>query len=52
MGDDTTDEDMFNALPDNAITIKIGNLSGVAKFNLLKQPDTLSFLKMLSNYKD
>ena len=27
MGDDTTDEDMFQALPMSAITIKIGSVS-------------------------
>lgn len=47
MGDDTTDEDMFEALPANAITIKIGTISEAARYNLLTQPETLPFLKSL-----
>jgi trehalose 6-phosphate synthase/phosphatase len=47
IGDDTTDEDMFNALPENSIAIKIGNCSEAANYNLLKQPDTLAFLTRL-----
>jgi trehalose 6-phosphate synthase/phosphatase len=33
-GDDYTDEDVFKSLPDNAITIKIGNNGSAAKFYL------------------
>lgn len=52
MGDDTTDEDMFNALPENSIAIKIGNSSEAADYNLIRQSDTISFLKRLSGYAD
>jgi trehalose 6-phosphate synthase/phosphatase len=48
MGDDVTDEDMFFALPENAITIKIGNFSEHARFNLLTQTDTHPFLRRLA----
>lgn len=34
LGDDYTDEDIFKALPDNAVTIKIGSNMSAAKFYL------------------
>lgn len=49
MGDDTTDEDMFQALPPNAITVKIGNVSETANYNLPSQSDVLPFLQSLLN---
>ncbi|MDD6210718.1 MAG: bifunctional alpha,alpha-trehalose-phosphate synthase (UDP-forming)/trehalose-phosphatase [Bacteroidales bacterium] len=48
MGDDTTDEDMFRALPEEAITIKIGNVSESARYNLPFQSEVLSFLKKIT----
>ncbi len=48
MGDDVTDEDMFFALPEKAVTIKIGNFSEHARFNLLSQTDTHPFLRRLA----
>lgn len=47
MGDDTTDEDMFRALPVSAITIKVGIVSEKAKYNLSSQEEVLPFLKEL-----
>ncbi len=47
IGDDTTDEEMFQALPDNAITIKVGKSSNVAKYNIPTQQQTLFFLNEL-----
>ncbi|MCE1155389.1 MAG: bifunctional alpha,alpha-trehalose-phosphate synthase (UDP-forming)/trehalose-phosphatase [Bacteroidales bacterium] len=47
MGDDTTDEDMFRALPDSAYTIKVGRMSQVARFNLSSQTKVLPFLRVL-----
>lgn len=47
IGDDTTDEDMFAALPEDAITIKVGINTKVARYNLPKQSMTLEFLKDL-----
>ena len=32
IGDDHTDEDTFKAMPDNSVTIKVGNTSSVAKY--------------------
>ena len=47
MGDDTTDEDMFQALPAKAVTIKIGNVSKAANYNLPAQSDVLPFLQSM-----
>ena len=45
MGDDITDEDMFRALEDKAITIKVGNTASSAKYNLMSQDEVLPFLQ-------
>lgn len=47
VGDDTTDEDMFMAMPSWAVTIKVGNLSENARYNLYNQSQTLPFLRAL-----
>lgn len=47
IGDDTTDEDMFLAMPPAAITIKVGELSENARYNLYAQSQTLPFLRAL-----
>ena len=49
MGDDTTDEDMFKALPKNAVTIKIGYVSEAAGYNMPSQTEVLPFLQILTN---
>ena len=49
IGDDTTDEDMFQALPPKAITIKVGSVSEAANYNLLSQTDVLPFLRSMLN---
>jgi len=46
MGDDITDEDMFHAMPEDAITIKVGSISDRARFSL-PQSDTVKFLNSL-----
>ncbi|SBW04802.1 Glycosyltransferase family 20 [uncultured delta proteobacterium] len=48
MGDDTTDEDMFIALPPEAVTVKVGAISDNARYNLPSQPDVLLFLQKLA----
>ena len=45
IGDDTTDEDMFRALPVSAITVKVGIVSEKAKYNLSSQEEVLPFWK-------
>ncbi len=47
MGDDTTDEDTFRELPEDTFTIKIGNISEMARYSLLLQSEVLPFLKRL-----
>src|SRR5690554_2382617 len=47
IGDDVTDDDMFHALPEKAISIKIGDFSEYAKYNLPTQKQTIPFLKQL-----
>ena len=49
MGDDTTDDDMFAALPENAVTIKIGNTSESARYNMQSQTEVLPFLNILAD---
>lgn len=48
-GDDTTDEDMFRALSPDALTIKVGNVSEVANYNLPQQSDVLPFLQRVTD---
>ena len=47
IGDDTTDDDMFRALPDNGISIKVGDYSEAAKFRLPWQDEVVPFLEGL-----
>lgn len=47
IGDDTTDEDMFMVLPENAVSIKVGKNSKVARYNLPTQSQTIAFLNQL-----
>jgi trehalose 6-phosphate synthase/phosphatase len=47
MGDDTTDEDMFKALENKGYTIKIGNGSTAAQYNILSQDKVLPLLYSL-----
>ncbi len=47
IGDDTTDEEMFLALPLDAITIKVGKNSKTARYNIPTQQQTILFLNRL-----
>lgn len=47
IGDDTTDEDMFRALPPNGITIKVGDFSPIAKYRIPLQSKVIPFLEQL-----
>lgn len=51
MGDDTTDEDMFRALPTDAITVKVGKVSEDARYALTRQGEVLPFLRNLSSVR-
>lgn len=47
IGDDTTDEDMFRALPETGISIKVGNYSEVAKYRIPLQSKVIPFFEDL-----
>ncbi len=47
-GDDTTDEDMFDALPRDAITIKIGRPSEKSRYTIARSARFIKFLLMLT----
>jgi trehalose 6-phosphate synthase/phosphatase len=47
LGDDFTDEDTFKALPDSAITIKVGSNISAAKFYLRNPAEVRSLLSSL-----
>ena len=46
-GDDTTDEYMFNSLPENSSSIKIGEKNTSARYYI---KSTLEFKSILSNF--
>ncbi|WP_461452201.1 bifunctional alpha,alpha-trehalose-phosphate synthase (UDP-forming)/trehalose-phosphatase [Mucilaginibacter sp.] len=48
LGDDYTDEDIFKALPDSAITIKVGGNISAAKFYLRNPSEVRGFLNSLT----
>ena len=52
MGDDTTDEDMFKALPKSAVNIKIGYVSESAAYNVQSQTEVLPFLQILAGHRN
>ena len=47
IGDDTTDDDMFLALPEGGISIKVGDFSAAAQFRLPWQSEVVPFLEGL-----
>jgi trehalose 6-phosphate synthase/phosphatase len=47
VGDDWTDEDTFTAMPEGAITIKVGEISSVAKYRIESYKLVREFLKNL-----
>lgn len=49
LGDDVTDEDMFRVLPDDSVTVKVGDVSDIAHYNIPLQEDVLPFLEKLIN---
>jgi trehalose 6-phosphate synthase/phosphatase len=48
IGDDVTDEDMFRALPPEAVTIHVGDYSPNARYNLGLQAEVLPLLNALA----
>lgn len=47
-GDDTTDEDLFEALPPSAITIHVGHSSDLSTYTIKNSTDFVSLLNSLS----
>jgi trehalose 6-phosphate synthase/phosphatase len=47
IGDDRTDEDMFEVLPENAYSLKVGSSSSLARFNMKSQGDVPLLLEEL-----
>lgn len=47
IGDDTTDDDMFRALPEHGISIKVGDFSAAAQYRLPWQDEVVPFLEGL-----
>jgi trehalose 6-phosphate synthase/phosphatase len=48
LGDDVTDEDLFRALPPEAVTIRVGELSTAARHSMGSQAEVLPFLNALA----
>lgn len=48
IGDDWTDEDTFKAMPEDAITIKVGSTSSAAMYNVPTVKDVRSLLRKLA----
>ena len=49
IGDDTTDEDTFRELPEFAYTIKVGNISEVARYSVKSQSKVIPLLDIISD---
>lgn len=49
IGDDSTDEDMFNQLPPHAVTVKVGNKSSAARYYVENQIEAVALLEYLAN---
>jgi trehalose 6-phosphate synthase/phosphatase len=47
VGDDTTDEDLFQALPPSAYSIRVGLTNTFARYNMVTYQEVLEFLKKL-----
>lgn len=48
LGDDKTDEDMFQQLPENAITIKVGSGQTAARYYISRQAEVIRLLEKLA----
>ncbi|WP_257669337.1 bifunctional alpha,alpha-trehalose-phosphate synthase (UDP-forming)/trehalose-phosphatase [Parapedobacter tibetensis] len=49
IGDDSTDEDTFMALPPEAFSIKVGDAISAARFYMKRQTETRALLRKLAN---
>lgn len=48
IGDDVTDEDMFVALPEHAVTVKVGNKKSDAQFYVENQQEALLLIELFT----
>lgn len=48
IGDDSTDEDLFKALPETAYSIRVGMAASLARFNLHDSHEVIELLKQLT----
>ncbi len=48
IGDDKTDEELFGALPENAISLKVGKGPTRARYSFLRQSDVVAFLTRMA----
>ncbi|HEX2975589.1 MAG TPA: trehalose-phosphatase [Bacteroidales bacterium] len=51
-GDDTTDEDLFEALPGNAITIHVGSSSDASSYRIRNSNEFVNFLRSIISTPD
>jgi trehalose 6-phosphate synthase/phosphatase len=49
LGDDSTDEELFKAIPPSGYTIKVGCNPTNARFNIREQSQIIEILSMFSN---
>ena len=52
IGDDTTDEDLFRAMPESAVSIRVGISATHAQYNLRGSPDVIQLLRSFANLRD
>jgi trehalose 6-phosphate synthase/phosphatase len=52
IGDDATDEDMFLELPEDAITIKVGNKKSAAQFYVDNQQEAIQLIEYFAYNKN
>ncbi|HKY07345.1 MAG TPA: bifunctional alpha,alpha-trehalose-phosphate synthase (UDP-forming)/trehalose-phosphatase [Candidatus Binatia bacterium] len=48
IGDDTTDEDFFKALPESAISIRVGMAATLAQYNIRDSAEVIKLLRMFA----
>src|SRR5690606_6982252 len=49
IGDDTTDEDMFVALPEHTISVKVGNKKSDAQFYVENQKEAIALIEFFAS---
>lgn len=52
IGDDTTDEDLFKALPEAAVSIRVGISATHAQYNLRSSADVIELLRSFAGLRD